>query len=114
MTSKKAKEVIIKYKFDQNYNPQYANGAYGGMFETGEVVINFYTERLPIPNEQVINLDDPTLQPKTVSPENYNESRVRFVHSGVIMTYPHAKELHRWLGEHLKDIEKALKVNTSK
>jgi len=104
------KEINIIYKFDVNYNPSYSNGAYGGVYETGELIINFYTERMPLPNKQTYKLDGDNLD-VVHEPEDLKDSRLRFVHSGIIMNYQHAKELHRWLGNHLKSLEESQSNN---
>ncbi len=43
-------EIKFKYVFSYNYNPVYVNGAHGGISPRGELVVNFYLERPPLPN----------------------------------------------------------------
>ncbi len=35
----------FKYVFDDDYNPKYVNGAFGGVNPQGEINLNFYMER---------------------------------------------------------------------
>ena len=49
MSSKKP-ELTFKYIFNYGYNPSYVNGAQGGFSPRGEMVINFYLERQPLPD----------------------------------------------------------------
>jgi len=47
--SQKKPEITFKYVFNYGYNPTYVNGAQGGFSPRGEMVINFYLERQPLP-----------------------------------------------------------------
>ncbi|MFC0297755.1 hypothetical protein [Geobacillus jurassicus] len=50
--SGKEKVVHFKYLFPDDYNPVYVNGAHGGISPQGEIVVNFYFERRPLPPVQ--------------------------------------------------------------
>ena len=50
--------INYKYYIDSDYEPHYVNGVYGGVNISGELVANFYFERLPIPYEEQIEMDD--------------------------------------------------------
>lgn len=47
--SKDCPSIKIKYIFRDHYNPVYANGAYGGITPSGEIVASFYFEKHPLP-----------------------------------------------------------------
>lgn len=101
--------VKFKYKFDQNYNPKYVNGAYGGISSMGEIIINFYLERTPLPEfqKEEIFLEDGVYKKKVVevSPNDLEASSVRFIDTGVIFNITTAKSVHHWLGEQIKILE---------
>ena len=46
---RKTNRKLIKYKyiFRDNYNPKYANGAYGGLTPRGEILLIFFMKDLP-------------------------------------------------------------------
>lgn len=100
-------EMTFKYIFTYDYNPVYVNGAHGGVSPRGELVMNFYLERPPLPNAitheitQVGGIGPET----TVDPEDLGRSLVRHVTNGVVLNYNTASELHYWLGEKLKEME---------
>jgi hypothetical protein len=98
------KEIKIKYKFEKNYNPKYVNGAIGGLNPLGEIIINFYLERIPIPISTTLELNEglPTDKVKQIEPDDLENSMIRYIDNGVILNYPTAKEIHRWLGEQIK------------
>lgn len=101
--------IKFKYKFDESYNPHYVTGAFGGVTGRGEMVINFYMERMALPVNHSHNIINGELElPGEIEPENIHETRIRFIDTGVIMNLITAKELHAWLGERIKIMEDAL------
>lgn len=104
------KTVTFKYKFDENFNPKYANGAVGGVTNQGEIVINFFLERQALPKLQTYEVN-PNGKPGKITqtdPEDFDSSIVRFIQNGVVLEYKSAKEIHRWLGEHIQHLEQQL------
>jgi len=105
--SNKKNEMTFKYIFQYDYNPIYVNGAHGGISPRGELVMNFYLERQPLPNSIVHEITPAgTIGPETaVDPSDLTRSLVRQVINGVVVNYQTARELHYWLGEKLKEME---------
>lgn len=100
-------ELKFKYIFDYGYNPVYANGAHGGVSPRGELVMNFYLERMALP-ESITHEINPngTIGSETAAePDDLAHSMVRFIEAGVVMNYQNARELHLWLGERIKEME---------
>ncbi|ALA70050.1 hypothetical protein GT50_07420 [Geobacillus stearothermophilus 10] len=105
--SGKEKAVHFKYLFPDDYNPVYVNGAHGGISPQGEIVVNFYFERRPLPYEETYVFEG-TGQParKTdVRPPDHEENVIRYVSTGVVMNLETAKLFHEWLGEHIMMLE---------
>jgi hypothetical protein len=101
-------EITFKYKFKEDYNPVYANGAYGGVNTKGEIIINFFTERYPIPYEVTYELlgnavgkEIETVLSRDKSSEKRN-LMLRVVETGIVMDLESAKALHAWLGQNIK------------
>ena len=102
-------KIKCKYIFQDDYNPLYINGAQGGINPLGEIVINFYLERNALPNSQTYIIENDKIGPEKsdeVEPEDWDNSFVRVIQNGVIMNYQTAKEIHKWLGQHIKNLEK--------
>lgn len=101
------RNIKFKYIFTYDYNPVYTNGAHGGVTPRGELVVNFYQERPPIPNAVTneLNLNGTIGSEVAVDPEDLNRSLVRFVSNGVVMNHQTARELHAWLGEKVREME---------
>ena len=105
--SNKKPEINFKYIFNYGYNPVYVNGAHGGISPRGELVMNFYLERQPLPNSisHEINSNGTIGNPTSEEPEDLKNSMVRFIDTGVILNYESAHNLHFWMGERLKEME---------
>lgn len=100
-------KVTFKYKYPDDYNPQYINGAQGGVNVQGEIVANFYFERLPLPNSVTHEINNDGLPGNVVAtkPEDLPYSVLRYVQSGVVMNLEVAKQIHSWLGKHIELLE---------
>jgi hypothetical protein len=100
-------ELKFKYIFDYGYNPVYVNGAHGGVSPRGELVMNFYLERMALPESitHEINPNGTIGKETAAEPEDLAQSMVRFIESGVVMNYQNARELHLWLGERIKEMD---------
>jgi len=112
--SNKKPEITFKYVFNYSYNPTYVNGAQGGFSPRGEMVINFYLERQPLP-ESITHEITPAgaIGRETgVEPADLPNSMVRFIDTGVVMSYENAKVFHAWLGDKLREVEELHKART--
>ncbi len=101
------KRLNFKYIFDDDYNPKYVNGAYGGINPQGEIAVNFYVERSPIPRTEIYSLnEDGSLDsPIEIEPENHTQNIIRFIETGILLNLENAKKIHQWLGQHITSLE---------
>ncbi|HIJ87478.1 MAG TPA: hypothetical protein HPP97_07290 [Desulfuromonadales bacterium] len=113
MSSKKA-ELTFKYVFNYGYNPSYVNGAQGGFSPRGEMVINFYLERQPLPDAitHEITPEGAIGRETSVDPKDLASSMVRFIDTGVVMNYENTKVFHAWMGEKLREFEEMHRART--
>jgi len=112
--STKKPAVKFKYIFNYGYNPSYVNGAQGGFSPRGEMVINFYLERQPLPESisHEITPEGAIGRETGVEPEDLAASMVRFIDTGVVMSYENAKVFHTWMGDKLREVEEMHRVRT--
>jgi len=105
--SNKRPELTFKYIYNYGYNPNYVNGAQGGFSPRGEMVIHFYLERQPLPNaiSHEITTEGAIGRETAVEPEDLAQSMVRFIDTGVVMSYDNARVFHAWLGDKLREME---------
>jgi hypothetical protein len=113
--SAKKPEITFKYIFNYGYNPTYVNGAQGGFSPRGEMVIHFYLERQPLPESisHEITAEGAIGREIGVEPEDLAGSMVRFIDSGVVMSYENARVFHGWLGDKLREMEELHKVRNA-
>ena len=113
--SQKKPEITFKYIFNYAYNPTYVNGAQGGFSPRGEMVINFYLERQPLPESisHEITPEGGIGRETGSEPENLANSLVRYVDTGVVMSYDSAKVFHDWLGDQLRALEELHKARAA-
>lgn len=94
--------IKFKYLFDKDYQPQYTNGVYGGLNPNGELIMNFYFERFPLPYEAEVLVDEAGRlvdSEQIVSPEY--PKFLRNVHSGIVMDKEVALSVYKWMHDHL-------------
>ncbi|OGT97954.1 MAG: hypothetical protein A2079_05530 [Geobacteraceae bacterium GWC2_48_7] len=113
--SQKKPEIKFKYVFNYAYNPTYVNGAQGGFSPRGEMVINFYLERQPLPESisHEITPEGAIGRETAVEPEDMSSSLVRYVDTGVVMNYDSARVFHSWLGDQLHAMEELQKARVA-
>jgi hypothetical protein len=108
-------EITFKYVFNYGYNPSYVNGAQGGFSPRGELVINFYLERQPLPEaiSHEITAQGAIGRETNVEPADLASSMVRYIDTGVVMNYENAKVFHAWMGEKLREVEELQKARSA-
>lgn len=113
--SQKKPEITFKYIFNYGYNPSYVNGAQGGFSPRGEMVINFYLERPPLPESitHEITPEGAVGVETKVEPRDLQQSMVRYIDTGVVMNYENAKVFHTWMGEKLREMEELHKARAA-
>ena len=101
------RQIKFKYVFPENYNPVYCNGAFGGISTRGEIVANFFLERMPIPKSMTnaVNLDGTLSDVVDLEPENLNEIVIRYISTGIVLNEESARSIHAWLGEQIQELD---------
>ncbi len=107
MQSEENQNVKFIYRYSDDYNPVYANGAIGGLTPQGEIVANFYFERLPVPKavEQSVNPEGKLGDVVSIDPPEHNVNIIRFIEQGVIFNLKSAKQFNTWLSNKVQELE---------
>lgn len=100
-------QIEFKYVFPKDYNPIYCNGAYGGLATQGEIIANFYLERMPLPKALTheINPDGSLSGVIETDPSDLSTKVIRYVTSGIILNEASAKSIYEWLGRQICELE---------
>jgi len=105
------KTIKFKYKFRDDYNPVYVNGAYGGITPKGEIIANFFLERHAIPKKETLNIEeDNDTKRVEFEPGDLHDSLVRYVETGIVMNVDTAREIITWLQDKLQMIDDLNKI----
>lgn len=110
-------KLNFKFIFEDNYNPKYINGAYGGISARGEIIIHFYVERPALPNQMSFKIENGMISDEIEEdrePKDNKYSFVRFIENGILMDYSVAKELQNWLNNKIVELEEKLGINEIK
>ena len=102
-----ANQIKFKYKFPEDYNPVYINGAHGGINSQGEIIANFYFERIPVPKAltHMINDNGSLGETTDYEPIDLGTSLVRYIQNGVVMNIETAKQLRDWLTNQIEQAQ---------
>lgn len=101
----------IKYIFPDDYNPKYANGAWGGISPRGDLIVNFFLERMPLPTKETYELrpEGNLGQRLNSDPEGIETTMIRFIQSGLVLNLENAISIHQWLGNKIEEMAKQKK-----
>ena len=107
------KELLIHYKKLGNYRTYHADGFFGGPTPRGMLYIEPFIDRgiTPKVTKLAVSTDGQTLTEEVVE---CLEGAIREIECGIIIDLNTAKELQRWLGEKITDIEKLKSDNKGK
>jgi hypothetical protein len=105
----KNQKITFKYIFADDYNPVFANGAWGGVNPSGEITINFYLERAGLPISETHQVDEKGVLGKVLEREPQEQVIVRYVENGIVLNIEGAKIINNWLGQKIKEAEEMMK-----
>ena len=107
-----AKTVEFQFIFQDDYNPVYANGAWGGIGPHGDLTMNFYHERAGVPYSvtHVFEADGVKLGEEIArDPPKDAPNIVRYVTTGVVIDEDCARKIYKWLGARLEQYDQLKK-----
>ena len=101
------KTIKFKYVFAEDYTPIYCNGAFGGISPQGEIIANFFLERMPIPRSVTneVSQDGALSGVIAVEPNDFQDTVLRHVSTGIVMSEVGAKAVYEWLGKQIQELE---------
>lgn len=107
MEQEKSNIISLKYIFDPNYNPIYVNGVYCGISPGGEIVANFFMERMPLPYEifHQVNHNGSLGDAVGYDPDDLKRSLVRYVENGIVLNKKTARNVIEVLTAMLEQID---------
>jgi len=108
-----ADSLKFKYVIPDHLQDCYVNGLWGAITPRNEVAIHFFSERLPIPNNETYKLTNGNLSPTPIERKSGGDV-VRLVQSSLIMDITTAISLKTWLDNQLSQWTAANKLKNEK
>jgi len=100
----KLKQHTFKYVKIDGFRTDQIHGVYGGINLRGQLNINFYIEAPDLAKSTHAPIVGQQLGKEVFAPSG-ESSTVRELHYGVNIDIPIAKEMIRWMEEHIKNFE---------
>jgi hypothetical protein len=93
----------------------HADGVVGGLTPRLDIIMNFWSERQPIPRTMIFLLkEDDTLGEEVRSERVSRDAIVREVEAGVVMDLESAKSLRDWLDSKINEAERIVLSRSEK
>ena len=104
------RSVKFLYRYAEDYNPCYANGAQGGITTQKEICLNFYLERMALPREETYAVEEGKVGTQGTSVPPHDPSQLvvmRYIATGVLLSPKAATELRDFLSRQLMILQSA-------
>lgn len=103
MNFSKDKKLEIQYFKGKDFDSSLSTGVYGGFSLSGHICMNFFVDRVPIPDKVEMKQDGENLgEGKYVGNESLG---VREMIKCIMMDAEAARNFHQWLGTKLKEYD---------
>ena len=79
------------------------SGIYGGLTNTGQINMNFFTDRAPIPTKITFDIDPDNGNILGELEREIKEGIIREVHFGVLLDVDTAKSIVSWLNDKIEE-----------
>ena len=101
-----APSVQFHYIKSNHFRVIHGDGVWGGPTPRGYISMNVFSERSPIPQKIIHNIQDATLGEEIKTKREVKQGFVREVEVEVIMDLELAENLVTWLQAHIENVKK--------
>lgn len=105
MAESKFPPITFEYIKSSDYKVYCVHGGLGGPNAHGEIVLNLYFERSPIPRKSTHDFDDNGRLINKPSKTDSKEGVIRDVLFGIALTPQNARSLADWLNKNANDLD---------
>ena len=102
----KDEEISFEYKISPNYSLVPVSGGHGGLSVQGDIVLNLFYERHPIPKTVTHKIDEFGLPEEPPVAVEIKDSFIREVLFGLVLKPAAARGLAGWLNNQADEFEK--------
>ncbi|HEB73149.1 MAG TPA: hypothetical protein ENI77_11110 [Nitrospirae bacterium] len=105
--SKSKASLPVHYIKSNSFKAIYADGAHGGLSPKGLLNMSVFSERVPIPREEVFEEQDGVLnRVKSIG----KKGLIREVEATILMDYPTMKVIRDWMSDKIEEFEQRYKI----
>lgn len=109
MTDKQQKTITFHYLKASDYKVYEVHGGIGGMNVHGQIIMNLYFERGPIPKKATHRIgEDNQLEPEPIEIDT-KEGAIRDVLFGLALSPDNARSLAKWLSDQAEQMDSLVK-----
>jgi hypothetical protein len=103
-----SKRLRFEWKYPDDFQHQPVSGIYGGVLPSGDLVMEFFLERMAPPDYEIREI---TAEMPAGKPVEFAEQKVvRLVQCGMVANLQTARSFYEWLGHTLKQIDESRSV----
>jgi len=100
----KKSQIQFHYVKSNTFKTSHADGIFGGITPRGEININFFAERFPIPQITTHEVLDELNVGKEIARES-KDGIIRELECGITINVDNAKIISAWLSQKIQEIE---------
>lgn len=100
-----SKRLRFEWQYPDGFQHQPVSGIYGGVLPSGDLLMEFFLERMAPPDYEIREISREI--PGGTPVEFAEQKVVRRVQCGVVANLQTARSFHEWLGEQLKQVDLA-------
>lgn len=98
--------VETHYIKNHDFKTVEGSGIFGGLTNNGQININFFTDRAPIPKKIVLEVDPSSGKIIREVERESKEGIIREVQFGVLLNIESAKNIVEWLNQKIEEHQK--------
>jgi len=98
-------KVETHYIKNHDFKTVEGSGVFGGLTNNGQINMNFFTDRAPIPKKIVLEVDPQTGKIVNEIERDSKEGIIREVQFGVLLNVDTAKKIIDWLNQKIDEFD---------
>jgi len=102
----KTPTITFRYKHLSNYRTYHVDGVFGGFNAQGNLILELFTEKNPLPKFIVQELTEKGEIGKEIKRDRVETGVIRQIECGLSMDMPTGIAIRNWLDSKIKEFEK--------
>lgn len=98
-----SKRLRFEWHYPEDFSHKPVSGIYGGLLPSGDLLLEFFLERMAPPDYEIREISEANPAGKPV--EFAEQKVVRTVQCGMVANLQSVRSFHEWLGHTLRQID---------